>query len=164
MISLTTRVTLSAVVVLAIFIALTALALEQAFEQNARNAMRERLARHLSHCFEIACRQHVEDRVGELGGVRVGRYWSKDAELDVVAVDERGDVVLAGECKWSARPVPRRVGEQLARKVEELWPERAGRVRLAVFSAGGASSALERWAAESGAWLVDARAVVKALG
>lgn len=43
MISLTSRVTLAGALVLATFIALTALALEQAFEQSARSSMRERL-------------------------------------------------------------------------------------------------------------------------
>ena len=43
MISLRTRVSLSAALVLTIFIALTALALERAFEKNARSAMQERL-------------------------------------------------------------------------------------------------------------------------
>jgi two-component system sensor histidine kinase PhoQ len=43
MISLSSRVTLASALVLAIFIAVTALALEQAFEQSARSAMRERL-------------------------------------------------------------------------------------------------------------------------
>ncbi len=70
MISLTTRVTLSAVVVLAIFIALTALALEQAFEQNARNAMRERLAAQLYLVMadaelDAAGRLQMPDTLGE---------------------------------------------------------------------------------------------------
>ncbi len=43
MISLSRRVTLAAALVLAAFIVVTALALEQAFEQSARSAMRERL-------------------------------------------------------------------------------------------------------------------------
>lgn len=43
MISLSRRVTLASALVLALFIAVTALALEQAFEQSARSAMRERL-------------------------------------------------------------------------------------------------------------------------
>lgn len=43
MISLSARVSLSAAAVLAIFVAVTAIALESAFEQSARSAMRERL-------------------------------------------------------------------------------------------------------------------------
>ncbi|MEN8170861.1 MAG: ATP-binding protein [Pseudomonadota bacterium] len=43
MISLSSRVSIASALVLAIFIAVTALALEQAFEQSARSAMRERL-------------------------------------------------------------------------------------------------------------------------
>lgn len=43
MISLSARVSLSAAAVLTIFVAITALALERAFEENARSAMRDRL-------------------------------------------------------------------------------------------------------------------------
>ncbi len=47
MISLSSRVSLASALVLAVFIAVTALALEQAFEQSARSAMRERLSAQL---------------------------------------------------------------------------------------------------------------------
>jgi hypothetical protein len=48
--------------------------------------------------FEPACRQLAEDELLQLGGVKVGRFWDRHAEVDVVAVDEDGQVVLAGEC------------------------------------------------------------------
>jgi AAA+ ATPase superfamily predicted ATPase len=122
--------------------------------ERTEELMRDRLARHLAWAFEEACRQHVEDRLDSLGAVRVGRHWSRSEEVDVVAVDEAGDVVLAGECKWSSRPVSVAVIEALRRKVEATWPERADRIRLAVFSAAGFSQALKTWASDRGAWLV----------
>ena len=118
--------------------------------------MRERLARHVAWAFEVACRQHVEDRLEEVGAVRVGRFWSSSAEVDVVAVGAEGEVVLAGECNWSPRRASAAAGKELAAKVERLWPERADRVRLALFSAGGFAEPARAWARDRGAWLVSA--------
>lgn len=122
--------------------------------------MAERLTHHVSRAFEECCRQYVEDRLDTLCAVRVGRYWDRQTEVDVVAVDEAGEVVLAGECKWTRGPVGVGVGEALLRKVEQLWPGRHGRPTLAVFSSGPFTPALRAWARERGAWLVSTRDMV----
>ena len=123
--------------------------------QQVEKLMQERLARHLASAFEDVCRQHVEDRLDEIGAVKVGRFWDSHDEIDVVAVDGEGVVALAGECKWSRRPISIEVGESLRRKVERLWPDTYERIRLAIFSAGGFTAALRTWAAARGAWLVE---------
>lgn len=130
--------------------------LELGHVERVEELMAERLSHHLAWAFEMACRQHVEDRLAEVSAVRVGRFWSSAGEVDVVAVDEASEVVLAGECKWSSRPAPASVGRELGAKVARLWPDRAGRVRLAVFAAGGASPGLRAWARAEGAWVVTA--------
>lgn len=122
--------------------------------------MRDRLARQVAWAFERACREHAEDELARLGGVKVGRFWDRHAELDVVAVDEGGEVVLAGECKWSNRPVGLEVAKGLEQKVRDLWPHRAGQVRLALFSARGFTPPVETWARASRASLVSAKELV----
>jgi AAA+ ATPase superfamily predicted ATPase len=122
--------------------------------------MQERLARQVAWAFERACRQHAEDELLQLGGVKVGRFWDRHAEVDVVAVDEDGRVVLAGECKWSNRRVGLEVGKALEQKVQTLWPDRAGQIRLALFSAQGFTPPVETWARANGTWLVSAKEMV----
>ena len=34
-----------------------------------------------------------------------GRWWSKDAEIDLVAIDTHSRNILVGECKWTNQPV-----------------------------------------------------------
>jgi AAA+ ATPase superfamily predicted ATPase len=94
--------------------------------EQVETLMQERLARQVAWAFERACRQHAEDELVRLGGVKVGRFWDRHAEVDVVAVDEDGRVMLAGECKWSNRRVGLEVGKALEQKVQTLWPDRAG--------------------------------------
>jgi AAA+ ATPase superfamily predicted ATPase len=129
--------------------------------ERVADLMRERLSRHLAWAFEDVCRQHVEDRLHEIGAVKVGRFWSRHEEIDVVAVDQEGAVVFAAECKWTGRPASLEVGEALRRKVERLWPDQLDRIRLAVFSAGGFGEALQRWARAHDAWLLSAKDLVE---
>jgi AAA+ ATPase superfamily predicted ATPase len=34
-----------------------------------------------------------------------GRWWNRDEEIDLVAINEEQREILFGEAKWSARPV-----------------------------------------------------------
>ncbi|OYV71840.1 MAG: hypothetical protein B7Z74_06515, partial [Deltaproteobacteria bacterium 21-66-5] len=130
--------------------------------QQVEKLMQERLARHLASAFEDVCRQHVEEHLDKIGAVKVGRFWDSHDEIDVVAVDDEGAVVLAGECKWSRRPTSVEVGDSLRRKVERLWPGTHDRIRLAVFSAGGFTAALRTWAVGRGVWLVGVTDLIAA--
>ena len=116
--------------------------------------MRERLAAHQAWAFEEVCRQYTEDHAPEFEVVTVGRYWDKDRELDVAGCDEQGHVVVAGECKWSGRPVDLPVARELERKVREAWPDRAGTIRLLLFSSGGFTARVRAWSQQYGARLI----------
>lgn len=123
--------------------------------QQAERLMAPQLTGHLAWAFEEVCRQYVEDRAVPLGVVRVGRFWDASSEVDVVGVDEMGSVVLAGECKWTSRPVGVSVGKELAAKTER-WTDPTGTgIRLVVFSAAGFDAAIRSWAAATGALLLD---------
>jgi hypothetical protein len=71
---------------------------------------------------------------------RVGAWWDREAEVDVVAVGPEGEVLL-GECKWSRRPAGEDVLEDLrARAPRVLAALRAKgktRVRFALFARAG---------------------------
>lgn len=103
----------------------------------ARQLMGGTLDGHFAWAFEGVCRQLVEDLVGEPEIVRAGRYWDRQREIDVVAVNEKAQPVLAAACKWTARPVDCRVLQELREKVHALWPDRAADIELAIFCPGG---------------------------
>jgi AAA+ ATPase superfamily predicted ATPase len=127
----------------------------------AERWLEERLAGHWSWAFERICRQYVEGRARELGIVRVGRYWDSGRELDIVGIGERGRVVFAGECKWTASPLGMSHLEMLKAKIQGLWPEAASSLRLALFSRSGFSPALKAGARADGVLLVDPRALYR---
>lgn len=74
----------------------------------------------------------------------LGRWWDRNAEIDVVGLEESGRVLCA-ECKWSERPVGTDVLENLVKKGAALPvsapPET---MNFAIFSRSGFTDALRR--------------------
>lgn len=62
----------------------------------------------------------------ELPGSRVGRWWWKGEEIDVVAVDDQEHGIVFGECKWGAldRREARGVLTRLEAKAEMVRHDR----------------------------------------
>jgi len=92
---------------------------ERVMERHIRPHFGEFVAR----TFEEVAREYV----WELGRrdqlpfhpVRVGAWWDGRTEIDVVALGEKGEV-LVGECKWSSHPVDLSVLGELERKTTPL--------------------------------------------
>lgn len=121
-----------------------------------------RLPEHLGPAFEALCRDWV--RLASAAGAlptpvgRVGTWWNPDHQLDVVGLDEAGQVALAGECKWQAQPFGWDELERYLNHMQAL----AGLVRPDVthllFSKSGFTEGVTRWAAS-----VDARLLTPAM-
>lgn len=72
-----------------------------------RSRLQRDLAGFVAPVFEQLCREWIV-RAGASGALpltlrAVGHWWTRRAEIDVVALGEEG--VLLGECTWSTRPV-----------------------------------------------------------
>jgi AAA+ ATPase superfamily predicted ATPase len=102
--------------------------------------VKSELPKYIGPVFEDICRDWVRERGarGELPFTpeRVGAWWVKDQEIDVVAYQK--DTALVGECKWSTTPVGLNILEELKRKAGTLahdarWKE----IHLALFSRSG---------------------------
>lgn len=57
----------------------------------------EEYNRYLGQTFERICMSYIRDRYPLF---RVGRWWKKEEEIDIVAVDQRGRRIMFYECKW----------------------------------------------------------------
>jgi uncharacterized protein len=110
--------------------------------EEAEKVMEDRVASHLSWSFEQVCLQYVEDRAVDWSLAKVGRYWDRVSEIDLVGVDAEGQVSFAGECKWSRRPVGVGTYSELKHKAENLWPH--DKPRLALFSRSGFTPELQK--------------------
>lgn len=112
-----------------------------------------------THTFEELCREWV-GVVGEMDEhpflpERIGSFWSRRAQVDVVAINWRSKDILLGECKWGRHPVARDVIGALVDKTERVLPDTAKwKVHYSFFAREGFTQAARQLAAEHGAQLV----------
>ncbi|MCK5545597.1 MAG: ATP-binding protein [Desulfobulbaceae bacterium] len=104
---------------------------------------------HITYCFEEMCRTYVR-RNYIADCVRVGRQWGKDYEIDVAGVDIENMLCLAGECKWSKKPVGLSVLIDLKSKVKGKKLPVASEWRIVLFSRSGFTHELTKEAVKDG--------------
>ena len=79
------------------------------------------LADHVSPLFERLCQQALPDLVDRQFR-DVGQWWFKEHELDVLGLTDEG--LVAGECKFTSRPVSEGVLADLERTASKVrWPD-----------------------------------------
>ncbi len=113
----------------------------------------------VSYAFEDAARSHVAQlaRENQLGFLpeRVGSWWDRAAEVDVVAVSDADRAMLLGECKWSVNPVGTDILDDLQTKTALVDPDgRWPAVSYALFAKSGFTPALVARASAEGVRLV----------
>lgn len=119
----------------------------------------------VSGAFEDAARAHVAQlaRANELDFLpeRVGSWWDRAAEVDVVAVSDADGALLLGECKWSVNPVGTDILDDLQHKTALVDPEgRRPAVSYVIFAKAGFTPTLVARAAAEGVRLVSPEALV----
>jgi AAA+ ATPase superfamily predicted ATPase len=86
---------------------------------------------------------------------RVGSYWAKDAQVDVVAIRWDAKQILLGECKWGLDAVGRSVIRELVAKAPRVAPSEDWQVHYAFFARSRFTDAARAEAEALGATLVD---------
>ncbi len=106
------------------------------------------LAHFVATAFEEAAQAFVtwNAQLGNLPFLpeRIGSWWDRSSEIDVVAISYAEKAALVGECKWSINPVGVNVFEDLKRKSRILESEyHIEEIHYALFSRAGFTPALE---------------------
>ena len=92
---------------------------------------------------------------------RIGGWWNRDAEIDVLAINLTEKIALVGECKWTGHPIGTRVLDDLKQKVEVLLKDQdIKKVQFALFSRNGFTSDLEAKSKDEGVRLFTADSIV----
>jgi len=94
---------------------------------------------------------------------RIGGWWDRDAEIDVVAFSHAEKTALVGECKWSKHPLGTNILNALKTKAQ-VMTARTGieTVRYALFARSGFTPALEELAKAEGVGLYHVEEMVRA--
>lgn len=98
--------------------------------------IREDLRKHNSFVFEQICREAIWNLGKNFN--KVGRWWYKDNEIDIMALNEKENEILLGECKWSKN----KTGRGVLKKLEEnsgkvKWKKKKRREKYILFSKSG---------------------------
>jgi uncharacterized protein len=103
----------------------------------------------VAEAFEQAARDYLA-RLAKRGQLpflpeRIGGWWDRDAEIDVVAISDSEKSVLLGECKWSSHPVGINILEELKQKAESFSQATGiSKLSYALFSKSGFTPALRK--------------------
>jgi len=93
---------------------------------------------------------------------RIGGWWDRNAEIDVLAISQSEKAVLVGECKWSVNPIGINVLENLKQKANVLLQNsEIQNVQYALFSRSGFTPALEEQTSAEGVGLYTTEDLVK---
>jgi len=115
--------------------------IEEDRQDTLLSSISERLKKHYSFVFEEICRQIIQNIYPSI--VKVGKWWHKDIEIDIVGINEEKNSIVFGECKWTNKKVDTDVLEKLKRKSKEVkWKNSKRKEEFILFSKSGFTKSL----------------------
>jgi len=107
--------------------------------------IKENFDQYLSFVFEDVCRQHCLELMkdGKMQFTSIGRWWRKNEEIDIVALDEESKEIYFIEVKWSKKPVGIDILDDLRRKALLVeWESGERKEHFMLFSRSGFTDTL----------------------
>jgi len=98
-----------------------------------------------SEVYENICREKVWSiKRKPFNFERVGRWWDRDCEIDIVAFSAKEKKILFGEVKWSNKPVGENIYQKLKEKKNKVkWGSARRREYYILFSKSGFTEKLK---------------------
>jgi AAA+ ATPase superfamily predicted ATPase len=99
----------------------------------------------VSRNYERAAKDIVADHEGKFFPLlKIGRWWDRNEEIDIVAVNDEENKILFCEVKWSNKPVGTDIYDDLKRKAGLVeWGKPGRREFFALFSKSGFTPAMK---------------------
>jgi AAA+ ATPase superfamily predicted ATPase len=104
---------------------------------------------HLSLVYEEVSRELCLRflREKEMNFTSIGKWWLKNEEIDLVALDEENGIAYFGECKWSRQRVQEGVFDDLVKKSHLVdWHRGKRKDRFILFSKSGFTESMQKLA------------------
>ncbi len=92
-------------------------AIEQGLEKEVFSFVWKEFNAYVGKCFEEICRELIAD-LKLFSSVKIGRWWHKDREIDIIALNEQKKEILFAECKWQDRADARKILDELKEKAK----------------------------------------------
>lgn len=83
-----------------------------------------------------------------------GRWWDKEEEIDLVALNSQTNEILFAEVKWSNKPIGTNIYEDLKKKAQKVkWGKKNRKEHFALFSKAGFTPQMEKTAKKENIYL-----------
>lgn len=119
---------------------------------------------HISTIYEDVCMDICKDLMkdGLIQYTTIGKWWSKDEEIDIVALDEEQKTAYFGECKWSNKKVGDDIYQDLLRKSQLVdWHKEMRKNKFILFSKSGFTQRMTEISKKENVLLVHKKKVIK---
>ncbi len=104
-------------------------------EKKSYSANEHDLNRYLGKRFEMLIRTDIFQEIFGPKFEKIGRWWHKDKEIDIVALNENAKEILFGECKWQNKVNSEKIAKELAEKTRFVdWNLNKRKESYAVFA------------------------------
>ena len=91
--------------------------IEQGLEKEVFDSIKKEINAYVGKAFEDICREFIIDsKIFPL--TRIGRWWYKEKEIDIVALNDRTKEILFAECKWQDKVNAEKILNDLKEKAK----------------------------------------------
>ena len=98
---------------------------------------------HVSFIYEDVCKEILfSDKKYHID--KIGKWWDKDDEIDVVGIDDKSKTLYVGECKFTNKKMNISILNDLKRKSEKIKEYKDYKKVYCLFSINGYESELEK--------------------
>ena len=109
--------------------------IENYHSENAVREFEKEFNSYLGKIFEEIILQLILKGKIKLEFTKIRKWWHKDKEIDLVALNERTKKILFGECKWKDRVNPKKILEELVEKAQYVqWHNKERKESFAIFA------------------------------
>ena len=92
--------------------------IEQGLNKELGHAIKKELPSYMGNAFEEVCKETL---LLKLHGItKLGRWWHKDTEIDIVAINETNDTIYFAECKWKDGVDAEQILAELREKAKQV--------------------------------------------
>ena len=91
--------------------------IEEGRQEDLINSIKDSLKQHTSFVFEKVCKEFLWERP-PVSFLKIGRWWNKDKEIDLVGINEQTKEIIFVECKWQDKISPNKILEGLKEKAK----------------------------------------------
>ncbi len=106
--------------------------------------IKENFENHVSFIFENVCKEMMF-YLRPIDFTKIGRWWHKDNEIDIVAINEKTKEILFAECKWQNKVNAEKIVKKLSEKSKFVkWHNEKRKESFAIF-AKSFSKRIKEW-------------------